>query len=175
MSNVTTIKRNYGLERTFGDIIYNPTNKSIFVTLDFGFMGQITINLVKLGEGGYDVTKSYKDRDGALKSFTLGKLFPVKDRGGNTVEGLAKGSFGLYREYDKVAGKEYTQNNDCVILCSHKLQKPITFEKSGMVKVGYVTGNFAIQIKEAVNQNPDAEAIVENANNVEDIEDVIPF
>ncbi|CUU89656.1 Uncharacterised protein [Campylobacter hyointestinalis subsp. hyointestinalis] len=175
MSNVTTIKRNYGVERTFGDIIYNPANKSVFATLDFGFMGQITINLVKQDNGGYDITKSYKDKDGALKSFTLGKLFPVKDKSGNIVEGLAKGSFGLYREYDKVAGKEYTQNNDCVILCSHKLQKTITFEKSGMVKVGYITGSFAIQIKEAVNQNLSVETIVENTNNVEDIEDVIPF
>lgn len=115
MSNVT-VKRNYGLERTFGDIIYNPANKSVFATLDFGFMGQITINLVKLEEGGYNINKSYKDKDGSLKSFTLGKLFPVKDKNGNVVEGLAKGTFGLYREYDKVAKKEYTQNNDCIIL-----------------------------------------------------------
>ena len=96
--NATKITRTYGSERALGDIILNKENNSVFSTLDFGFFGSVTIGLTKDKEnGGYTITKSYKTKEGQLVSFNLGKTFPVKDKNGNTVEGITQGLFGLLR------------------------------------------------------------------------------
>lgn len=73
--NVVKISRNYGQERNLGDILLNKENNSVFATLDFGFFGQVTVNLAKDKEhGGYTFSKSYKTKEGHLSSFNLGNL-----------------------------------------------------------------------------------------------------
>lgn len=141
------IKRNYGAERVLGDIIYNPTTKSVFCSLNFGFLGKQNFTLKKNQENGYDLSKSYKDGNGNEQEITLGKLFPVKNKNGEIVEGLTKGSFGLFSQYDKETKKTFTKNNDCIYLVSHKLQEPKVINQSGFKKLGWITGQFAVEVQ----------------------------
>lgn len=142
---MATIQRNYGKERALGDILYNPNTKSVFTSLDFGFLGKHNFTLSKNADGSFDLLKSYKDKSGNDQILKFGKLFPVKNKEGIPIEGIRKGSFGLFKSYDKETQKNYTQNNDCVILTSHKLKESKNLGESGFLKVGYITGVFAIE------------------------------
>ena len=166
------VVRNYGIERNLGDIFYSSKTKSVFTTLDFGsLIGQVTLTLVKNKENGYDLLKGYKDKEGQIKTFEVGKLFAVKNKNDQIVEGLAKGSFGLFRSYDKDRQHDITQTNDCVILTSHKLKEPKQI-KDGFIKVGYITGSFAVEIKSTNTNEANADEMVDN----DDIpSDIIPF
>ncbi len=97
----TTTKRTYGTERTFGDIIYNPSTKSGFCSINLGFFGKTTVTLIKRSEDGcYDLMKSYKDRNGQEQIICVGKTFPVKKKDGSLVDGLTQGTLGLLKRYD---------------------------------------------------------------------------
>lgn len=152
------ITRNYGQERALGDILLNKENNSVFASLDFGFFGQVTVNLAKDKEhGGYTISKSYKTKDGQLSSFNLGKTFPVKDKNGNVVEGITQGLFGLLREYDSATQKTLTKNNDGLQITTHRLKEPKQLGDGNFMKVGWITGRFAVE-KTANNAAEPAEA-----------------
>ncbi|CAM3436490.1 hypothetical protein [Helicobacter labetoulli] len=140
------ISRTYGQERSLGDILLNKENNSVFATLDFGFFGTVTIGLTKDKEnGGYTITKSYKTKDGQMSSFNLGKTFPVKDKSGNVVEGITQGLFGLIREYDSATQKNITKNNDGLQITTHRLKEPKQLGDTNFLKVGWITGRFAVE------------------------------
>ena len=144
--NTAKITRNYGQERTLGDILLNKENNSVFATLEFGFFGTVTIGLTKDKEnGGYTITKSYKTKEGQLASFNLGKTFPVKDKSGNVVEGITQGLFGLLREYDSATQKTLTKNNDGLQLTTHRLKEPKQLGDTNFMKVGWITGKFCVE------------------------------
>ncbi len=145
--------RNYGKERVLGDIIYNPNTKSVFTSLNLGFLGKQNFTLKKNQEGGYGLLKSYKDKQGNNQEITLGKFFPIKNQKGEIVEGLTKGTFGLFSQFDKQENKTMTKNNDCLILVTHKLQEPKELNNSGFKKVGWITGQFAIENEEVKPKN----------------------
>lgn len=149
------ITRNYGQERALGDILLNKENNSVFATLDFGFFGSTTIGLVKDKEnGGYTITKSYKTKEGQLASFNLGKTFPVKDKQGNVVEGITQGLFGLLREWDSATQKTITKSNDGLQITTHRLKEPKQLGDTNFMKVGWITGRFAIEKIENATEAP---------------------
>jgi hypothetical protein len=168
------MKKIYGKEVNVGDIIFNGKNKSVFTTLDFGFGGKTTLNLViNKEEGGYDLFKSYTDKDGQLKAFKAGRLFPAKNfKTGELIEGIAKGSFGLSSLYDKEKGKTVFNMDNGVVLTSHKL-KSIVDLGNGFKKVGYLTGQFFVSVEDT--STPAENPTVEAPAQVEGDDEPIPF
>ncbi len=139
----TRVQRLYGISRSLGDVLQNSQSKDEWVNLDFGFLGLQRFALKKEGNE-FALLKSYKDNEGNDKSFSLGKLFEVKDKSNNAT-GLYSGSFGLYRIYSKDLNKQVTLNNDCVVLTLHFLKEPRKLGESEVLKIGYITGQFAIE------------------------------
>jgi hypothetical protein len=97
-------------------------HKSVFMILNAGFLGQTTLTLQKQQDGTFDVLKPYLGKLGQAQVARLGKMFPAKNKAGQPVEGITKGTFGLFREYDKETKKSLTSSRDCLILTTHKLQ-----------------------------------------------------
>jgi len=137
--------RLYGMERGLGDIIYNPATKVVLGTINGGFFGRVTLTIKKDSDGGYLLLKPYKDRDGQEQVVTVGKTFPIKDRSGSIVEGLSKGTLGLLKQYSQELKKEVTLSNDCLVITTHKLKEVKPLGESGWQKIGYITGQFAIE------------------------------
>lgn len=148
------INRNYGKERGFGDIIYNPKTKSVFANIDLGFFGRTTVTLLKRDDGGFDLMKSYVDRDGNDQIVCIGKTFPATRRDGSQVNDMTKGTLGLLRRYDEVLRKEITDNSDALYITTHKLKEPKPLGDSGLSKVGFISGQFGIEIAEVNNLGP---------------------
>ncbi|RDU51961.1 hypothetical protein CQA49_08975 [Helicobacter sp. MIT 00-7814] len=146
MANNTNngVKRVYGVERNFGDILWNKENNSVFVNIDAGFF-RATVSLAKNNQGGYDLLKSYTNKDGQNATFIGGKTFPVKNKEGVEVEGLTRGLLGLFKEYDAEQKKEFTRNNDALEIVTHKLKEHKKLGDSNIWKVGYLTGRIAIE------------------------------
>lgn len=142
----TTTKRTYGTERTFGDIIYNPSTKSVFCSINLGFFGKTTVTLIKRSEDGcYDLMKSYVDNKGHEQIVKVGQTFPVKSQDNTVVEGLTQGTLGLFQKFDSVKQKELTDSSDALFITTHKLKEPKAFGEKGFKKVGYISGNFGIE------------------------------
>ena len=96
--------RNYSKERTFGDIVYNIKTETVFFNIDMGFMGKKSINLVQNQEGTYDMFATYF-KDGKPQMYKMGKTFQVKNKEGQIIEGITKGTIGLRTSYDKTIFK----------------------------------------------------------------------
>jgi hypothetical protein len=171
------IQRAYGVERTFGDIIYNPETKSVFTRIEAGVFSISLTLALREDKKGYDILKPYKAKDGTDQVVKLGKSFPVTDKSGNEVEGLSRFSLGLYREYDKELNKELTRNNDSLFLTIHKLQSPKLIGESGLKKIGWITGQFGIEkVENGKGDNGERRDRVEQAPTEETIDDEeIPF
>ncbi len=155
MANNTTntIKRNYGLERSFGDIIFNPQAKSVFCNIDLGFFGRTTLTLVKREDGAFDLVKPYVDKNGNEQVITIGKTFPVKKKDGTLVESITKGTLGLFKRYDKKTKKNLTDNSDALFITTFKLKEPQKLGDTGLLKVGYISGQFGIEVASEQNNN----------------------
>lgn len=168
----STVRRAYGIERSVGDIIYNPSTKTVFASIELGIFGRLTITLRKNQEHGYDILKPYKDREGNSQVVSLGKLFPAKDKNGDKVEGITRGSLALLREFDKELGKNVNRNNDALFITTHKLKEKKPLGESGLFKVGYIKGQLGIEIG-------DTNTNVSNDHNDHyesyDIDEDIPF
>ncbi len=174
-----TIKRTYGKERAIGDIFYTPSTKSVWCSIGLGFLGKINLTLIQdKANGGYEIIKPYKDKQGNEQVVKLGKTFVVKDKDGNVVTGLSKGTLGLLKEYDSVAKKELTKSEDCLIITTHKLKENKIINED-LIKVGWLTGQFGIEVIEkkvdAQNGNNIATARQEYVPEYEINEDEIPF
>lgn len=174
----TQIKRSYGKERTFGDIIYNPKTKSVFCSINLGFFGKTAITLVKRqDDGAYDLMKAYNDRNGQEQVVCIGKTFPVKDKKGEVVDGLTQGTLGLLKRYDNEKKKELTDSSDALFITTHKLKENKPLGDSGLVKVGYISGRFGIE--DDIASNNGASSQEENYQNndpqYDDDGDEIPF
>lgn len=171
----TTTKRTYGTERTFGDIIYNPSTKSVFCSINLGFFGKTTVTLIKRSEDGcYDLMKSYKDRNGQEQIICVGKTFPVKKKDGSLVDGLTQGTLGLLKRYDAELKKEITDSSDALFITTHKLKENKSLGDSGFIKVGYLSGKFGIEEVTSINGNT-SENYVSESPTYDDDEEVIPF
>ena len=174
MSNNTTntTRRTYGKERTFGDIIYNPQTKSVFMNIDLGFFGRTTLTLVKREDGAFDLVKPYVDKNGNEQVVTIGKTFPAKKKDGTIVEGVTKGTLGLFKRYDKETKKNLTDNSDALFITTFKLKETQKLGDTGLVKVGYISGQFGIEVLKSDNTQRNKEVPV-----VYDYADVdeIPF
>lgn len=162
MSNNTTntTRRTYGKERTFGDIIYNPQTKSVFMNIDLGFFGRTTLTLVKREDGAFDLVKPYVDKNGNEQVVTIGKTFPAKKKDGTIVEGVTKGTLGLFKRYDKETKKNLTDNSDALFITTFKIKEPQKLGDTGLVKVGYISGQFGIEVAESDNTQNNKEVPV---------------
>ena len=171
----TTTKRTYGTEHTFGDIIYNPSTKSVFCSMNWGFFGKTTVTLIKrIEDGCYDLMKSYKDRNGQEQIICVGKTFPVKKKDGSIVEGLTQGTLGLLKRYDAEIKKEVTGSSDALFITTHKLKETKSLSDSGFIKVGYISGKFGIESIASSNGNT-AEDYAPESQTYDDDNEVIPF
>lgn len=148
MSNAVKVERNYGLERSIGEVIYNPTTKAVIASINGGIFGKLSLTLKKDTEGGYDLLKPYKDKSGNEQVVKLGKLFAAKDKSGNVVEGISKGTLPLLRQWDKELKKEVNSSKDCLLITTHKLKQNEAMGDSGWLKIGYITGQYAIEKKD---------------------------
>lgn len=170
-NNTNSVKRTYGNERTFGDVIYNPHTKSVFCNIDLGFFGRTTLTLVKREDGAFDLLKPYTDKNGAEQVAIIGKTFPAKRKDGTIIEGVTKGTLGLFKKFDKEIEKNITDNSDALFITTHKLKENKPLGDSGLVKVGYISGRFGIEVNESDNtQNNEIPVVYENIN-----EEDIPF
>ena len=174
MSNVAKVERNYGIERSIGEVIYNSTTKVVVANINGGIFGKLSLTLKKDDAGGFDLLKPYKDRSGNEQVVKLGKLFPVKDRQGALVDGLHKGTLPLLKQWDAELQKEVNSSKDCLIITTHKLKKNEAMGDSGWLKIGYITGQYGIEKKDVSTQNqPDY-----SGHDIPDIDindDQIPF
>ena len=171
MANNTNIKRVYGVERTFGDVIYNPSTKSVFCSIDLGFFGRTNLTLAKREDGAFDLMKPYMDKNGQEQVVIIGKTFPAKRKDGTVVDGVTKGTLGLFKRYDKETKKNITDNSDALFITTFKLKEPQQLGDTGLLKVGYISGKFGIEIDESDNtQNSEVPVVYENIN-----EEDIPF
>jgi len=142
--NERKITRIFGKERNLGDIIYNPQTKSVFCSLDLGFFGQKNITLVKRqADGCYDLMVSKYNSEETIK---VGQTFPVKDKHKNIIEGLTQTTLGLLTEYNKEKQKNVTCSNDCLKITTHKLKEPQSFGNKGFKKLGWISGQFALEV-----------------------------
>jgi hypothetical protein len=142
--NMTKITRAYGKEQNFGDILYSKKTKEIFTTINLGFAGSKTITLKRNENGTFDLSTPYY-KDSKRIDFKLGKTFPITDKSGNVVAGLTKGTLSLSTTYDKELGKNISVNNNCLYITTHKLSTNKDIN-SDLVKVGWLTGQFGIEI-----------------------------
>ena len=165
-----TIKRTYGKERNFGDVIFNPQTKSVFCNIELGFFGRTTLTLFKREDGGFDLMKPYVDKQGQEQVAMIGKTFVAKKKDGSVIDGITKGTLGLLKKYDKEINKSITDNSDALFITTHKLKESKVMGDSGLTKVGFVTGVFGIEVS-ASEQNNTQE---QNQNEYIDTDD-IPF
>ena len=172
----TATKRTYGKERTFGDIIYNPSTKSVFCSINLGFFGKTTVTLVKRADdGAFDLMKSYKDRNEQEQVVCVGKTFPAKKQDGTIIEGMTKGTLGLLKKYDKEKQKEFTDNSDALFIITHKLKENKPLGDTGMLKIGYISGYFGIEITESNSSETQNNQNKEDIPEIEIDESDIPF
>ncbi len=171
-TNTTKTKRTYGKERTFGDIIYNPNTKSVFCSINLGFFGKTTVTLIKRADdNAFDLMKSYTDKQGQEQVICVGKTFPAKRKDGTVIEEITKGTLGLLKKYDNEKKKEITDSSDALFITTHKLKERKPLGETGLLKIGFITGMFGIEIEE--------DSTKENTNRdipeIEIDEDEIPF
>ena len=169
-------KRIYGKERTFGDIIYNPQTKSVFCNIELGFFGRTTLTLVKRADDeAFDLMKSYKDKNSQEQVVCAGKTFPAKKQDGTIIDGITKGTLGLLKRYDKDKKKDITDNSDALFITTHKLKEKKSLGDTGLLKIGYISGVFGIEIIESSSNTDDQNYAPENTPIIEIDEDEIPF
>lgn len=170
------ISRNFGKERSLGDIFYNRGNKSLFANIEGGFFGRVTVTLQKNNEGGFDLLKNYTTKNGEPASFVAGKTFAVKDKDGNVIDGLTQGLLGLIKEYSVEQNKELVSNRDALKITTHKLKEPKSLGESNVLKVGYITGVFMIEKPETQNEAPkDFMSLDLDSQSFDIKDDEIPF
>jgi len=154
------IERFYGKERNIGDVLYNANTKAVIANIDGGFFGKMTLTLKKEQDNTFTFLKPYIDKNGIQQVVKIGKLFPVKKKNGDIVEGLHKGIFGLNKEYDRTIEKEIIVANDCLIVTIHKL-KVAKLLSNNWMKIGWITGLYAIE-KNIENNTIDTNDIIDN-------------
>ncbi len=162
-------KRTYGKERTLGDIIYNPHNKTVFTSINLGFFGKKSITLVKKDDGSFDLMVSKYNSEELIQ---IGRTFPAKDKNGNPIEGITQGTLGLLKRYDSELKKEITDNSDALFITTHKLKETKALGDSGLIKVGYIKGKFGIEIEANTNVTDNTQS---NTPEIDIDEDEIPF
>lgn len=161
-NNTNTVKRVYGNERALGDIIYNPTTKSVFMNIELGFFGRTTLTLVKREDAGFDLMKPYVDKNGTDQVVMIGKTFPAKRKDGTIIDGLTKGTLALLKKYNKEQNKMLNDNSDALFITTHKLKENQKLGESGLIKIGFVTGVFGLEIaseQNSTNQEQQSEYI----------------
>ena len=169
-NNTNTIKRTYGKERNFGDVIYNPQTKSVFCNIELGFFGRTTLTLIKREDGGFDLMKPYVDKQGQDQVAMIGKTFPAKRKDGTIILDVTKGTLGLFKRYDKESKKNLTDNSDALFITTFKLKEAQKLGDTGLLKVGYISGQFGMEIDGEQTQKSD------NSYTYEDMTDEeIPF
>lgn len=173
-NNTTTVKRTYGKERTLGDIIYNPATKSVFCSINLGFFGKTTVTLVRRQDEGFDLMKSYT-KDNQEQVVCVGKTFPAKRQDGTIINDVTKGTLGLLKRYDAEKQKEVTDNSDALFITTHKLKEKKSIGQTGMLKIGYLTGVFGIEIAETSNISNVQQNVQENTIEEDFDESEIPF
>ena len=152
-NNTNTIKRTYGKERNFGDVIYNPQTKSVFCNIELGFFGRTTLTLIKREDGGFDLMKPYVDKQGQDQVAMIGKTFPAKRKDGTIILDVTKGTLGLFNRYDKESKKNLTDNSDALFITTFKLKEAQKLGDTGLLKVGYISGQFGIEVASEQNNN----------------------
>jgi hypothetical protein len=175
MSVQTKINRTYGKERTLGDIIYNPQTKSVFCSIDLGFFGKKNITLIKRADdGAYDLAITYS-KNGEEQIAIIGRTFPTKKRDGSLADGLTQGTLGLLKRYDAGLNKEITDSSDALFITTHRLKEQKAFGDKGFIKVGFITGKFAIEIVEEAPKGESQQQSHSDTPEYDDDGDEIPF
>jgi hypothetical protein len=148
MSDTKKVKRVYGKETTIGDIILNKETNSIFFSIEMGFMGRKTINLVKNESGQYDMFGSYMTKEtNEPIMFSIGKTFQVQDKEKNIVDGLTQGKISLSTTYSKELEKNIFSDENALFITTHQLKEEKKINDS-LVKIGWVVGQLGIAIDE---------------------------
>ncbi len=137
------VKRNYGLERNLGDIIFNKNNRTVFCKMTIGFFNT-TIGLVQRKDGCYDLTKNIGNNLNP-NIVKIGQTFCVKNKKNEVVEGLTQTALPLVSGWDKETEKILNSNSDALFITTHKLKEPVTLKNGEFIKVGYITGTFGIE------------------------------
>ena len=138
------VKRNYGLERNLGDIIYNKKDRTVFCKMSIGFFSA-TVGLVQRKDGCYDITKNIgtKKEPNIVK---IAQTFVVKNKKDVVVEGLTQTMLPLISGWNKNTKKIENSNADGLSITTHKLKESVSLKDGEFIKVGYITGNFAIEV-----------------------------
>lgn len=142
-----TIKRNYGIERNFGNILKSNKTGAYILALNFGVFGKLSLTMRK-AEKGTDLLKSYIDKSGNEQSVCIGKLFQATNKNGAIIEGIFKATLGMRSQYNKDTQKTNTMSDDAVFIVTHRLKAPEKTGNPDYEKVGYVTGRFGIEMVE---------------------------
>lgn len=110
------------------------------------------------------------------ETIKIGQTFPVKRQDGSIVEGLTQATLGLLTNYDKDKQKNVTDSSDALFITTHKLKEPQAVGNNGFKKLGYITGQFTIEIEADTNANNNqSEEPTNNAPEIEIDDDEIPF
>ncbi|PAF46240.1 hypothetical protein BKH46_08345 [Helicobacter sp. 12S02634-8] len=179
--NTPKIKRTFGNKRNIGEILYNAGTKEVFMNIQLGIFGKHTFSLRKVFDptnenldGGYEIIKTLWDKtNSSSRDIVLGRLFRVKNKEGNIVEGITSGTIGLLSTYDQDIEKTVTKSNDCLKIITHKLKDKIKLGDSQFYKIGYLTGQFAIETQEQATQEDNQ--VAEEVPFEEIADEEIPF
>lgn len=170
----TSIKRVYGKERNVGNILFDTESKKLLMQINLGFFGRQSFNLVKNEDESFKITKTILNKtENSSKEIAYGRLFPAKNKEGQVVQGICKGSLGLISEYDREAQKNLIVNDDVLLITTHKLKEEIKFSDSSLIKVGYITGIFGIEENDKPNHYENDAGI--DLKSLEILNEEIPF
>lgn len=170
------IKRIYGKERYMGNVLYDEENKKVFINIELGFFGRQNFELVKNEDETFSIIKTiFNKTENSSKEVSFGKLFPVKNKEDQIVQGIHKGSLGLLKEYDKEAQKNMIVNNDVLFISTHKLKERIKLGDSNFWKIGYIKGKFGIEENKENSNHENEEPIEVDFKSLEILDEEIPF
>lgn len=172
----TNVKRVYGKERYIGNVVFDEENKKVFINIELGFFGRQDFELVKNEDETFNIIKTiFNKTENSSKDVTFGKLFPVKNKEGQIVQGISKGSLGLLKEFNKEAQKNMIVNNDVLLISTHKLKEKVKLGDSNFWKIGYIKGRFGLEENNENSNHENEEPIEADFKNLEILDEEIPF
>lgn len=172
----TNVKRVYGKERYIGNVVFDEENKKVFIRIELGFFGRQDFELVKNEDETFNIIKTiFNKTENSSKDITFGKLFPAKNKEGQIVQGISKGSLGLLKEFNKEAQKNMIVNNDVLLISTHKLKEKVKLGDSNFWKIGYIKGIFGLEENNENSNYENEEPIETDFKNLEILDEEIPF
>ena len=139
------IERFYGDNKRIGDIMLDTTTNTIWTQIDLGVFEPLSLIFIKInGSDTFKMYKKYKDNNGMEQNKQIGKTFEVRNKQGDIVKGLSKGTISMSKQYNKEDRKTYNVNNNGIFFTTFMLDTPEE-KKEGLLKVGYIKGQIGIE------------------------------